>query len=147
VDAPQVWRLELEAAVETTGSMIRGIVRGRNHTATILRFGVPGVPCAVTLSLYADGAEVWDQGNIDRVGGCKWFPRDVELHPGEAFEVTTELTAPTAILGDSLTPGSYAARIRLIFARTVPHPEGAGALTTQVDTVMSLDAGTLRLHH
>lgn len=141
-------RLQIEAHVDTGSWGARGVTVIRNRSGREIRFGIASMYCAVALVLYSDLAVKWDQSRIwrSRAGGCKWIPRDVELLDGASLTVRSDAATMDAILGDSLPEGRYAARVRVIFARFVPHPEIVGALTTQIDTVVSVPAGSIDVH-
>jgi hypothetical protein len=145
--APVIRQLRVTGTVVDTSIGSRGIVAISNDVGRTLKFGLVTFPCATTLNLYSSTGElVWDQARDTppRAGGCKWLPSEVVLQSGHSVSVATEV-APDSLLRAKLAPGTYGATITVIFARMVPHPELADALTSKVDTIIRVSAGSLIL--
>lgn len=145
--ASVVRELRLAGRMDATSHGYQGVVTISNAASRAVEFGVVQFQCAVTLKLHtARGELVWDQNrnSLPRPGGCKWLPSELMLLPRASATVATEV-APSSLLRASLQPGAYTVNIGVIFARMVPHREIRGALTTQIDTVVHVPAGTLQL--
>jgi hypothetical protein len=145
--APVIRQLLVTGSVVDSSSGSKGIVAIANSVGRTLEFGLVTFACATTLNLYSTTGElVWDQARDTppRPGGCKWLPSEVVLRSGQSVSVATEV-ASDSLLRAKLAPGTYGATINVIFARMVPHPELAGALTSKVDTIVRVNAGTLLL--
>ena len=145
--APVVRGLQMIGRVQSVSNAYRARVTITNPTSQRTEFGLVRFECGVTLRLSSSSGELlWDQARDTprRDGGCKWLPSEVALAPGDSVVVQTE-EVPLSLLRSSLGSGVYRAEIELIFARMVPHKKIAGALTTMVDTIARVRAGTLDL--
>jgi hypothetical protein len=145
--APVIRQLRVSGSVVDISSGSKGIVTIANDVGGTLKFGLVTFSCAATLSLYSNAGElVWDQARDvpPRAGGCKWLPSEVVLRSGQSVSVETEVVSDS-LLRAKLAPSTYGATINVIFARMVPHPEMASALTSKIDTIVRVNAGALLL--
>ena len=145
---PDLQDLTVRGSVDVSPAGYRGLVTIVNRSSKITRFGVADWSCAVHLVLDATDEQIaWDQRSVvqGRVGGCKWMPSEVELHPADSMVVATEFVRAEEILGDSLAAGAYSAAVRMVFARMVPIPGESSAWRTETDSVAFVEAGEMRL--
>jgi hypothetical protein len=145
--APVIREMRVVGATESSNGEYHGVITITNTSRFRVELGIVRFSCAVPLKLFSpDGMVAWDQAleSGGRPGGCKWLPGEIELSRGESILVRSEKVS-ASVLRASLPPGVYRAELSVIFARMVPHETIAGALTTQVDTVISVFAGEVRL--
>lgn len=139
--------LRVDGKIETTQSGYRGAVTVANPMLHDVSFGVVELSCAVHLEIYASGDLVWDQGRdvlAQQPGGCKWLPSEVTLRPAQSIAVRSGEVSRDSLMA-RLTPGAYRAFVEVIFARMVPLEGRPGTLTTKIDSVVTVPAGTLTL--